>query len=123
MGSWCVYLYWTLTCTAGLLRSHARVQTDEYKSKHLPYFTTAEDGNEKQLVSDALPLSRNLADISKRVEQEISVYINVYLQINDLYHVLERLQNNQIPALRKKHGYLPMVRISAHSFLYFRSHI
>lgn len=110
-------------CTAGLLRSHARVQTDEYKSKHLPYFTTAEDGNEKQLVSDALPLSRNLADISKRVEQEISVYINVYLQINDLYHVLERLQNNQIPALRKKHGYLPMVWISAHSFLYFRSHI
>ncbi|TWW60026.1 cocaine- and amphetamine-regulated transcript protein-like [Takifugu flavidus] len=77
MGSWSVYLYWTLVCTAGLLRSHARVQRDEYKSKHLPYFTTAEDGNKKQL-------------------------------INDLYNVLERLQKNQIPALRKKHGYLPM---------------
>lgn len=122
MGS-CVYLYWTLVCSAGLLRSHARVQTDEYKSKHLPYFTTAEDGNEKQLVSDALPLSRKVADISKRFEKDISVYVNVYLQINDLYDVLERLQNNQIPALRKKHGYLPMVWISARSFLYFRSHI
>lgn len=123
MGSWCIYLYWTLVCTAGLLRSHAHVQTDEYKSKHLPYFTTAEDGNEKQLVSDALPLSRNVANLSKTFEKYISVYINVCLQINDLYDVLERLQNNQIPALRKKHGYLPMVWISSHSFLYFRSHI
>lgn len=49
MGSWCVY--WTLLCTAGLLHSYARVQTEEYKTKHLPYFTTAEDGNERQLVS------------------------------------------------------------------------
>lgn len=113
MGSWCVYLYWTLVCTAGLLRSHARVQTDEYKSKHLPYFTTAEDGDEKQLVSDALPLSRNVADISKRFEKDISVDIDVCSQISDLYDVLERLQNNQIPALRKKHGYLPMVWISS----------
>ncbi|XP_053180949.1 cocaine- and amphetamine-regulated transcript protein-like [Scomber japonicus] len=28
--------------------------------------------------------------------------------INDLHQVLERLQNNQYAALRKKHGYLPM---------------
>ncbi|XP_042277499.1 cocaine- and amphetamine-regulated transcript protein-like [Thunnus maccoyii] len=28
--------------------------------------------------------------------------------INDLHQVLERLQNNQFSALRKKHGYLPM---------------
>lgn len=71
MGSWCVYLYWTLACTAGLLRSYARVQTDEYKSKHLPYFTTAEDGNEKQLVSAALRLSRHIAGVS-RIEALIS---------------------------------------------------
>lgn len=30
-------------------------------------------------------------------------------QINDLHDVLERLQNNQLPALKKKHGYLPVV--------------
>lgn len=36
-------------------------------------------------------------------------YVKLYLQINDLHDVLERLQNNQIPTLRKKHGYLPMV--------------
>uniref|UniRef100_A0A3Q3EXT6 Uncharacterized protein n=1 Tax=Kryptolebias marmoratus TaxID=37003 RepID=A0A3Q3EXT6_KRYMA len=28
--------------------------------------------------------------------------------INDLHQVLERLQNSQFPALRKKHGYLPV---------------
>uniref|UniRef100_A0A3P8TKM6 Uncharacterized protein n=1 Tax=Amphiprion percula TaxID=161767 RepID=A0A3P8TKM6_AMPPE len=28
--------------------------------------------------------------------------------INDLHEVLERLQNNQFPALRKKHGFLPV---------------
>uniref|UniRef100_A0A8C6PDX2 Cocaine- and amphetamine-regulated transcript protein n=1 Tax=Nothobranchius furzeri TaxID=105023 RepID=A0A8C6PDX2_NOTFU len=27
--------------------------------------------------------------------------------INDLHQVLERLQNNKFPVLRKKHGYLP----------------
>lgn len=54
MGGWCVYLYSTLLCSTGLLHSYARVQTEEYKTKHLPYFKTAEDGNEKQLVSYAL---------------------------------------------------------------------
>lgn len=54
MGSCCVYLCWTLLCTAALLQSDARVHTEEYKAKHLPYFATAEDGNEKQLVSHAL---------------------------------------------------------------------
>lgn len=54
MGGWCVYLYWTLLCSTGLLHSYARVQTEEYKTKHLPYFQTAEDGNEKQLVSSVL---------------------------------------------------------------------
>ncbi|XP_039659723.1 cocaine- and amphetamine-regulated transcript protein-like [Perca fluviatilis] len=28
--------------------------------------------------------------------------------INDLRGILQRLQNNQFPALRKKHGYLPV---------------
>ncbi|KAM4576088.1 cocaine- and amphetamine-regulated transcript protein-like [Odontesthes bonariensis] len=28
--------------------------------------------------------------------------------IIDLHHVLERLQNSRFPALRKKHGYLPV---------------
>uniref|UniRef100_A0A8C6WQF5 Cocaine- and amphetamine-regulated transcript protein n=1 Tax=Neogobius melanostomus TaxID=47308 RepID=A0A8C6WQF5_9GOBI len=28
--------------------------------------------------------------------------------INDLHEVLERLQNNKFPSLRKKQGYLPM---------------
>ncbi|CAG5922337.1 unnamed protein product [Menidia menidia] len=28
--------------------------------------------------------------------------------INDLHQVLERLQNGHFPALRKKHGYLPV---------------
>lgn len=54
MGGWCVYLCWTLLCFTGLLQCYARVQTEEYKTKHLPYFKTAEDGNEKQLVSSAL---------------------------------------------------------------------
>uniref|UniRef100_A0A3B4UZC1 Uncharacterized protein n=1 Tax=Seriola dumerili TaxID=41447 RepID=A0A3B4UZC1_SERDU len=77
MGSWCVHLFCTLLCAAGLFYSHGHIQTEEYKTKHLPYFSTTEDGNEKQL-------------------------------INDLHEVLERLQNNQFPALRKKHGYLPL---------------
>lgn len=58
MGGWRVYLCWTLLCAAGLLQSDARVQTEEYKAKHLPYFATAEDGNEKQLVSLALRCRR-----------------------------------------------------------------
>lgn len=33
----------------------------------------------------------------------------LHFQINNLHEVLERLQNNQFPALRKKHGYLPVV--------------
>lgn len=37
--------------------------------------------------------------------------IKLFWQINDLHDVLERLQNNQIPPLRKKQGYLPVVRI------------
>lgn len=45
-------------------------------------------------------------------------YVKPYLQINDLYAILERLQNNQIPPLRKKHGYLPMVCISSHFFFF-----
>uniref|UniRef100_A0A8D3BSJ3 Cocaine- and amphetamine-regulated transcript protein n=1 Tax=Scophthalmus maximus TaxID=52904 RepID=A0A8D3BSJ3_SCOMX len=71
MGSCRVYLFWTLLCAAGLSNSHSHIQ------QHLPHFTTAENGNEQQL-------------------------------INDLYEVLERLQNDQFPALRKKHGYLPV---------------
>lgn len=47
MGSWCVYLF----CAAGLFHSYGQVQTEEYKNKYLPYFTTTEDSNEKQLVS------------------------------------------------------------------------
>lgn len=54
MEGWCVYLYWTLLCSTGLLHSYAQVQTEEYKTKHLPYLKTAEDGNKKQLVSYAL---------------------------------------------------------------------
>ncbi|XP_060893922.1 cocaine- and amphetamine-regulated transcript protein-like [Labrus mixtus] len=77
MGSWFVYLFCALMCATGLFYSYGHVQTEEYRPKHLPYFSTTEDGNEKQL-------------------------------INDLHEVLERLQNNQIPALRKKHGFLPM---------------
>lgn len=49
-----LYLYWTLLCSTGLLHSYAQVQTEEYKTKHLPYLKTAEDGNKKQLVSYAL---------------------------------------------------------------------
>uniref|UniRef100_A0A665T8J6 Uncharacterized protein n=1 Tax=Echeneis naucrates TaxID=173247 RepID=A0A665T8J6_ECHNA len=77
MGSWCVYLFCTLLCAAGIFHSYGRIQTEESKPKYLPYFATTEDGNEKQL-------------------------------INDLHEVLERLQNNHFPALRKKHGYLPV---------------
>lgn len=32
-----------------------------------------------------------------------------YFQISDLHGVLERLQNNPFPALKKKYGYLPTV--------------
>ncbi|XP_053277555.1 cocaine- and amphetamine-regulated transcript protein [Pleuronectes platessa] len=77
MGSCCLHLFRTLLCTAGLLYSYAHIHTEEYRTKHLPYFTTSENGNEQQL-------------------------------INDLHEVLERLQNHQFPALRKKHGYLPV---------------
>uniref|UniRef100_A0A8P4K4F5 Cocaine- and amphetamine-regulated transcript protein n=1 Tax=Dicentrarchus labrax TaxID=13489 RepID=A0A8P4K4F5_DICLA len=77
MGSCCVYLFCTLLCATGLFYSYGHIQTEEYNTKHLPYFTTTEDSNEKQL-------------------------------INDLHQVLERLQNNQFPVLRKKHGYVPV---------------
>ncbi|XP_042342517.1 cocaine- and amphetamine-regulated transcript protein-like [Plectropomus leopardus] len=77
MGGWCVYHFCTLLCATGLLYSYGQVQTEEYKSKYLTYFTTTEDSNEKQL-------------------------------INDLHGVLERLQNNHIPSLRKRQGYLPV---------------
>lgn len=51
MGYWCEYVYWTLLCATGLCYSYAQIQTEEYKNKYLPYFTTLEDSNEKQLVS------------------------------------------------------------------------
>ncbi|XP_029999615.1 cocaine- and amphetamine-regulated transcript protein-like [Sphaeramia orbicularis] len=77
MGSWCVYVFCTLLCAAGLLYSHGLVETEEYKTKYSTYFTATDKGKEKQLISD-------------------------------LHGVLERLQNNPFPALKKKHGYLPM---------------
>lgn len=51
MGSWCVYLFSTLLCATGLLYSYGHIQTEEYKTRYLTYFTTTEDSNEKQLVS------------------------------------------------------------------------
>uniref|UniRef100_A0A3B4YFR5 Uncharacterized protein n=1 Tax=Seriola lalandi dorsalis TaxID=1841481 RepID=A0A3B4YFR5_SERLL len=86
MGSWCVHLFCTLLCAAGLFYySHGQIQTEEYKTKHLPYFSTTEDdGNSSEFC------------------------LLFHSLINDLHEVLERLQNNQFPALRKKHGYLPL---------------
>uniref|UniRef100_A0A3B4ZLV1 Uncharacterized protein n=1 Tax=Stegastes partitus TaxID=144197 RepID=A0A3B4ZLV1_9TELE len=77
MGNWCVYLFCSLLYATGFFCSYGQIETEEYKRKYLPYFTTTEDGNEKQL-------------------------------INDLHEVLERLQNYPFPALRKKHGFLPV---------------
>lgn len=51
MGSWRVYIFWTLLCATRLFYSYAHIQTEEYKAKHLPFFTMTEDNNEKQLVS------------------------------------------------------------------------
>lgn len=51
MGSWRVYLFCILLCATGQFYSYAQIQTEEYKTKYLPYFSTAEDSNEKQLVS------------------------------------------------------------------------
>lgn len=51
MGSWRVYLFCILLCAIGQFYSCAQIQTEEYKTKYLPYFSTAEDSNEKQLVS------------------------------------------------------------------------
>lgn len=51
MGSWRVYLFCILLCAMGQFYSYAQIQTEEYKTKYLPYFSTAEDSNEKQLVS------------------------------------------------------------------------
>lgn len=133
MGSWRVYIFWTLLCATRLFYSYAHIQTEEYKAKHLPFFTMTEDNNEKQLVS----YTWRTPKISSRAFREflglmiflwmltvMSVWFvieyysgilrrNTYqfciFQINDLHEVLERLQNNQFPALRKKHGYLPVV--------------
>uniref|UniRef100_A0A667Z380 Uncharacterized protein n=1 Tax=Myripristis murdjan TaxID=586833 RepID=A0A667Z380_9TELE len=52
MGSWRVYLFHTLMCAAGLFYSYGLIQTEELKTKYLTYFTSPEDGNEKQLISD-----------------------------------------------------------------------
>lgn len=51
MGSWRVYIFWTLLCATRLFYSYAHIQTEEYQAKHLPFFTMTEDNNEKQLVS------------------------------------------------------------------------
>lgn len=75
MGGWCVYLYWTLLCSTGLLHSYDQIQTEEYKTKHLPYFKTAEDGNEKQLVSYELFLFvffQYVKEVSKNI---VSIHI------------------------------------------------
>lgn len=51
MGSLFKYLFCALMCATGVFYSYAHIQTEEYKPKHLPYISTAEDSNEKQLVS------------------------------------------------------------------------
>lgn len=51
MGSCYVYLFFTLLCATGLFYSYGRIQTEEYKTKYITYFSTTEDSNEKQLVS------------------------------------------------------------------------
>lgn len=56
MGSWCVYLFCILLCATGRFYGSAHVQTEENKSKYLPYMSTMEDGDEKQLVSCMLHL-------------------------------------------------------------------
>lgn len=56
MGSWCVYLVCALLCAAGQFYGAAHVQTEESKSKYLPYLSMMEDGDEKQLVSCTLHL-------------------------------------------------------------------
>uniref|UniRef100_A0A671YCW1 Uncharacterized protein n=1 Tax=Sparus aurata TaxID=8175 RepID=A0A671YCW1_SPAAU len=94
MGSWRVYIFWTLLCATRLFYSYAHIQTEEYKAKHLPFFTMTEDNNEN---------SRAFREFLGRNTYQFCIF-----QINDLHEVLERLQNNQFPALRKKHGYLPV---------------
>ncbi|XP_047448027.1 cocaine- and amphetamine-regulated transcript protein-like [Mugil cephalus] len=60
MGNMCVYIFFTLLCTIGLF-SHGHIQTEEYKGKYLTYFTTTEDGNEKQLIN-------NLHEVLERLQ-------------------------------------------------------
>lgn len=51
MGSWSLCLFSTLLCATGLFYSYGDVQTEEYRAKYLPFLTTMEESNEKQLVS------------------------------------------------------------------------
>lgn len=103
MQAWVVLLFWTLLRATGGFSSYGYIQTEEYKTKYLKDLATVEDGNEKQLVSYSIPPKQN--------QLSILLKSDFFFQISDLHQVLERLQSIQFPALRKKHGYLPVVSI------------
>lgn len=87
MGGWCVYLYWTLLCSTGLLHSCARVQTEESKTKHLPYFKTAEDGNEKQLVSSALFLLVFFKYVKEVSKEMINIHLRQFVKMGVFQYI------------------------------------
>ncbi|XP_054630925.1 cocaine- and amphetamine-regulated transcript protein-like [Dunckerocampus dactyliophorus] len=52
MAAWCVYLFCMVVCATRPFYGDALIKTAEYKAKHLRYFITTEDSNEKQLITD-----------------------------------------------------------------------
>lgn len=64
-----MYLFCILLCATGQFYSCAQIQTEEYKTKYLPYFSTAEDSNEKQLVSCTLMSPRSAVVLSECFEK------------------------------------------------------
>ncbi|XP_061528239.1 cocaine- and amphetamine-regulated transcript protein-like [Phycodurus eques] len=73
-----VYLFCTFVCITKRFYADSVIQTEEYKAKE-----------------------RHLRYFVTRDGNEKQL-------INDLHEVLDRLQKNQLSALRKKYGHLPM---------------